>query len=293
MAKKVELEVFPILIHPTVSTEWVVDSMHLDSFTIVDATMPRPGQKTDPRTEFEKGHIPGAVFVNIDECSSGWSGYPHMLASSFKFARAMGRLGIGNEPIIVYDQHGMFSAARFWWMLHCYSHPEVSVMDGGMPKWLKENKPLEPGIPARRRRSFHPWKDRSLVADRGYIEKGIPNKKRLVIDARSPERYAGKEAEPHPGLRKGHISGSINIHYKDVLERNDCFKSREELRILFESRGVRHSHDITVSCGSGVTAAIVALALKLADFDNVRVYDGSWAEWGSSKRTTVRVGAKP
>lgn len=280
--KKSSPNIVPILIHATVDTDMLADSLYLDTFTVVEAAMPLPGQKTDTKREFAKGHIPKAVLVDIDECSRRKSKYPHMLASSLRFALKMSRLGIGNEPIIVYDRYGMFCAPRFWWMLNCYSHPECSVLDGGLPKWLKEKRPIESGFNPRPKRllSFHPFKDKYLIAGLDFVQKAIPQKDHIIIDARSFERFKGEAPEPRKGLAKGHIPTSINIPYREVLTETDEFKPRDTLKALFKKKGVKHSHYITVSCGSGVTAAIVAMALEIADYDDVRVYDGSWAQWG-------------
>ena len=277
--------IVPILFHPNVDTEWLADSIYLDSFTIIEAAMALPGKTTDLKRNFASGHIPKAVLVDIEACSKYKSRYPHMLASSLRFALKMSRLGIGNEPLVIYDRYGMFCSPRLWWMLNCYSHPECSVLEGGLPKWQRENRAIETGFNPRRSRlfSFHPLKNKSLVASRQFVQKAITRQDHIIIDARSPERFSGTEPEPRKNLAKGHIPQSINIHYKQVLTQTDEFKPRQQLKELFKKKGVKHSHYITVSCGSGVTAAILALALEIADFDDVRVYDGSWAQWGDRK----------
>jgi thiosulfate/3-mercaptopyruvate sulfurtransferase len=265
-----------------VSTQWLADHLSAPDVRVVDASWHMPDARRDPRAEFETQRIPGAQFFDIDEISDSQSPLPHMLPPVEKFVSRVRRMGIGDgHRVVVYDSLGLFSAARVWWMFRVFGHGDVAVLDGGLPKWISEGRPLEDGPPIARDRHFTARRDASLVRDVTQVAAAVKLRDEQIVDARSPARFAGAEPEPRQGLRAGHIPGSINLHYKQLLNEDGTMKSAEELRALFDAAGVDLGRPIVNSCGSGVTACILDLAERRAGAQRTAVYDGSWTEWGA------------
>jgi thiosulfate/3-mercaptopyruvate sulfurtransferase len=244
-----------------------------------------PAEKRDAHAEYRSSHIPGAIFFDIDAISDRQSPYPHMLPTPEDFAGSVSALGIGNnDEIIVYDTNGLFSAARVWWMFRVFGHHKVQVLDGGLLKWKAEGRALESTLPVTPPGAFHATFNPALLRDKKQVEDNIATHAELMIDARSPGRFSGKEPEPRPGLASGHIAGSANVFFKDLLSPpNYTLKTPAELRSLFAYNHVNPAGKLAATCGSGVTACIVALALFELGNEAVAVYDGAWAEWGSRK----------
>lgn len=248
---------------------------------VLNASWHMPSEQRDAKKEHAKGHIPGAVFFDIDAVSDTSSPYPHMLPDAEAFEKAVSAMGIDNDSdIVVYDSAGLFSAARVWWMFRVFGHKKVRVLDGGLPKWEAENRPLEPGIvkcrPATFKASFHP----ALVRSFDQMKTNLVTDREQVVDARSAGRFGGTEPEPRPGLRSGHIKGSFNVPFRECTNPpHHTLKPKEELRAVFKSHGVISAKPLVATCGSGVTACVVALALYEIGHKTVAVYDGAWAEW--------------
>lgn len=264
-----------------VSTAWLAEHLHDDDLLILDASWHLPTAKRDAKAEFLSSHIPGAQFFDIDAISDRQTTLPHMLPSPENFARDVSKLGAGNSTkVICYDSVGLFSAARCWWMFKTFGHDKVAVLDGGLKKWLAENRSVEQGTaaptPGNFTSSFRPARVKS--ADQVAAEKA------QVADARSPTRFRGEEAEPRPGVKPGHITGARNVHYASVLNADGTMKPVQEVSSIFASAGVDLQKPVTTSCGSGVTAAILTLALTELGAKSHALYDGSWAEWGGSSR---------
>lgn len=265
-----------------VSTDWLAEHLDAPDLRVVDASWHMPDSGRDPKAEYAEAHIPGAVFFDIDDIADTSSPLPHMLPSTERFVSRVRRMGIGDgHRVVVYDSLGLFSAPRVWWMFRVFGHADVAVLDGGLPKWKAEGRPLEDMPPAPRDRHFTARKDLSLVRDVTEVAAAVKLGAEQVVDARSPGRFAGVEPEPRPGLRAGHIPGARNVPYRDLVEADGTMKSPEALRALFAAAGVDLSKPIVNSCGSGVTACALALAQMLAGARKVAVYDGSWSEWGA------------
>lgn len=266
-----------------ISTEALEAALDNPSLRIVDASWHMPQERRNARVEYEAGHLPGAVFFDLDATSDPLSPYPHMLPPADDFAAAMGRLGIGNgDHVVVYDSLGLLSAARLWWMLRVFGHNNAQVLDGGLPKWKAEGRKLETGVspvnPASFNARFEPSLYRNFDAIRTMVESGSGT----ILDARSPARFDGSAPEPRPSLRSGHIPGSRNLFFKDCLEPPyQTLAPVSVLRGRFASAGIDPSAPIIASCGSGVTACILALAAYETGNQSVAIYDGSWTEWGS------------
>jgi thiosulfate/3-mercaptopyruvate sulfurtransferase len=259
---------------------------------VLDGTLPVAGTQGDPQAAWAEAHIPGAQFFDIDEIADNRSQLPHMAPPPEKFVSRVRAMGIGDgHRVVVYDQHGIYSAARVWWMFRLFGHKDVAVLDGGLPKWLAEDRPVEDLEPMPRDRHFVARRDARLVKDVTQVAAAIKLGHEQVVDARSPERFRGEAPEPREGLRAGHIPGSRNVHFRSLLNDDGTMKEPEELREVFEQAGVDLSRPVITSCGSGVTACILSLALERIGHRNHSVYDGSWVEWGAYPDLAIETGS--
>ncbi len=280
--------------HPTplVSTEWLAEHLRDPRVVVLDSSYHLPTVQRDAETEFEGLRIPGARFFDFDgRIKDQDAQLAHMLPSPGRFAAEVGALGVSNDSFVVaYDVMGMFSAARCWWMFRTFGHDAVAVLDGGLPKWERDGRPVEMQAPpdAWPSAEFHAHLRRDLVRSASQVMGELDSAE--IVDARSSGRYHGTEPEPRPGLRSGHIPGAASVPFQSLLAENGAMRETAELRSLFETAGVDLSRPITASCGSGVTACNLALALKLLGRDDVAVYDGSWSEWGAQDALPIETG---
>ncbi|MEM8751671.1 MAG: 3-mercaptopyruvate sulfurtransferase [Pseudomonadota bacterium] len=274
-----------------VSTEWLASHLSAPDVKVLDATWRLPGQGGDPKEDYDASHIPGAVFFDIDDVSDRSSSLPHMLPPAEKFVSRVRAMGIGDgHRIVVYDQDGLFSAARVWWMFRAFGHEDVAVLDGGLKKWIAEGRETEDLPPAPRERHFTARKDASLVRDVTQVAAALKLGEEQIVDARSPSRFRGDEPEPREGLRAGHMPGAKNVHYATLFNDDGTMKSVEETKAVFEAAGVDPAKPVITTCGSGVTAAILSLALARIGARRVALYDGSWTEWGAYPDLAVERG---
>jgi thiosulfate/3-mercaptopyruvate sulfurtransferase len=272
-----------------VSTDWLAAHLHAPDIVILDASWHLPAAKRDAKAEFATGHIPGAHFFDIDATAEPNTKLPHMLPSPAKFASDVKKLGVGDgKKIICYDAAGLFSAARCWWMFKVFGHDDVAVLDGGLPKWQRENRPLEDGPPVpAQERHFTPRFRVSMVRSLADVAKGLESGAMQIADARSGPRFRGEEAEPRPGVRPGHMPGASNVHYASLITKDGTLKPQAELEAAFTSAGIDLAKPVVTSCGSGVTAGILTLALTELGTRDHALYDGSWTEWGASDQPVV------
>lgn len=284
----------PTYAHPEalVSTEWLAAHLNDPRVRILDATYHLPTVKRDARAEFASAHIPGAVFFDIDGIADHSIDLPHMIPRTEDFAAAVGALGVGNaDHVICYDTYGLMSAARAWWMFRIFGHGRVSVLDGGLPKWTREGRPMsdEPARPEKR--NFTPRFRPELVRSKAEVLKNLDSRAEQVLDARSAGRFRGVDPEPRAGLRGGRIPGSRNLPFNLLIDTEaKTLLPAAELTTRFAAAGIDTSKPIVTSCGSGVTACALALGLHLIGADKVAIYDGSWSEWGLPGDTPVETG---
>ena len=280
--------------HPEalVAAEWL--AAHLDDphVRVVDCSFKLPGITPTARTDYDSGHIPGAVFFDIDDIAEPGTSLPHMIPSPELFAQKIGALGIGDDDrVVVYDSNGLSSAGRAWWMLRLFGHRNVALLDGGLPKWKAEGRPLETAVPRPAPRQFTARFEPALVRDKTAVLGNLGTRDEQVIDARAAGRFDGSTPEVRPGLRSGHIPGSCSIPYEQVTDpATRQLRNAEQLTALFRDAGVSLERPIVTSCGSGVTACALAYALHLIGHPGAAVYDGSWSEWGLPGDTPVETG---
>lgn len=274
--------------HYLVETDWLAEHLSAPDLVVVDGSMHLPTTGRDARAEYAAEHIPGALFFDIEEISDDSSPLPHMLPPPEKFASKVKALGIGDGTrVVVYDSTGLYSAGRVWWMFRAMGHEDVAVLNGGLKKWKAEGRPVtdEP-TPQRSPKHFTARYNAALVRDLAEMKALVADGSEQVADARSSGRFRGEEIEPRKGLRSGHMPGSANVHYASLLNEDGTLKSEPELRAAFEAVGVSLNKPIVTSCGSGVTAGVLTLALAVLGRTDVAVYDGSWSEWGHENAGT-------
>lgn len=277
---------------PLVSTQWLAEHMRDKNVKILDATFKLPGITPLPKEDYERAHIPGAHFFDVDAVADHGSDLPHMFPDAEQFGRDVGALGVSNaDTVVLYDSGSWVAAPRAWWMFLAFGHDKVRVLDGGLKKWMAEGHPVQGGnilpVPATFKASF----DARRVRSREQMKANLASKAEQVVDARAADRFEGRAAEPRPGLRGGHIPGSRNLPYGGLIDpATGVMKPLDELRAAFSAAGIDLQKPVATSCGSGVSAAVLTLALYRLGIENPALYDGSWSEWGLPDGPPVATG---
>ncbi len=274
---------------PLVSTEWLAAELGKPGLVVFDATKYLPNEDRDGRAEYRHAHIPGARYFDIDEVADPEADLPHMVPSPARFARLLGAMGVSDASrVVFYDQKGLSSAARGWWLMGLFGHDEAAVLDGGLPKWVREGRPTETGEPAGvAAATFRPDFRATRLRGIGDMIANLASEGELILDARAAGRFAGTTPEPRPGMRSGHIPGARNLPYTDLLAPDGTLLPPAELRDRLARAGADGTRPVVTSCGTGVTACILTLGLTLAGMPAGAVYDGSWTEWGSLVRAPI------
>lgn len=282
---------FPAL----VSSQWLAERLGKPGLRVVDASWYMPNSGRDPRAEYGAGHIPGAVFFDLDATSDRTTSLPHMLPSDSSFAEAMSRLGLHDtDALVVYDGSGVnLSAPRVWWTFRVFGHDEVAVLDGGFGKWRREGRPVEPGMVRLPPGRFSAHLDPNAVRDLPRIRANIETGAEQVVDLRSSGRFQGTEPEPRPGLRGGHIPGSRNLPFTELVTSEGTLLPPDRLRERIAASGIELTRPIVATCGSGTSACALLHGLHLLGHRETALYDGAWSEWGGRDDTPIERGAVP
>lgn len=275
-----------------VSTEWLAGELGATDLRVVDATLLAADSGRNALAEYEAGHIPGAVFMDLENLVDSTSSLPNTLPQPEKFASRMQSLGLGDgSRIVIYDDSPWKTAARAWWMLRLFGAHDVAILDGGIAKWKAEGRDLATGKDVLRHRHFTVWKDDSSLRSFDQMRANVDSGAEQVLDARSAARFTGEEADPRPRTHTGHIPGSKNLPYGMVFNEDGTWKRGEALKKAFADAGIDLSQPLTTTCGSGITAAVLLFGAELAGAKKVALYDGSWSEWGGDPATPKAMGA--
>jgi len=277
---------------PLVSTDWLAQQLGKADLVVFDATKYLPNEPQDGRVEFLRAHVPGARYFDIDQIADTDTDLPHMVPTPGRFAKLIAALGVGSQSrVVFYDQKGLASAARGWWLMGLFGHDAAAVLDGGLPKWLKEGRPTEAGEPAPPPPAeFRPDFRAARLRGIGDMLRNVPAAQEQVLDARAAGRFTGAVPEPRAGMRSGHIPGARNLPYTELLRADGTFRPAAEVRARLTEASIDGSRPVVTSCGSGVTACILTLGLRIAGLPEGAVYDGSWTEWGGRADTPVEGG---
>jgi thiosulfate/3-mercaptopyruvate sulfurtransferase len=274
---------------PLVSTAWLAAELDKPDLVVFDATKYLPNEGRDGAAEFLQAHIPGARFFDIDVVADQDTDLPHMVPTAGRFARLMSEMGVSNASrVVFYDQKGLSSAARGWWLMGLFGHDNAAVLDGGLPKWKAEGRkladgPPRPAVPTEFRPDLHAARLRGI----GDVLRNVATGAEVILDARAAGRFNATVPEPRPGMRGGHMPGALNLPYTELLNPDQTLRPPAELRTRFAAAGVDGSRPVVTSCGTGVTAAILTLGLRLSGLPEGALYDGSWTEWGGRPDTPI------
>ncbi|MCP5265203.1 MAG: sulfurtransferase [Burkholderiaceae bacterium] len=277
---------------PVVDADWLTRHIEHPAVRIVDASFHLPDTGRDAAAEFVDAHIPGAVFFDFNRVADPANSLPRRFPPADVFAREVGRLGIDNDThVVAYDTPGLYSAARVWWLFRQHGYDRVSILDGGFKLWQAEGRPVASGEASAEPRMFKPGEMRDLFADQAHVMGIVEGRDEQLLDARTPGRFAGTEKDRYPGARGGNIPSSLNLYWAELLDpQTRRLLPVDEIRARLTRAGITWDRPVTATCGSGLTACILALGLHLAGKDDWRVYDGSWEEWGGRHELPIRSG---